>query len=71
MLAEEGFHLEVTGAESLSQNSIAEAPNRTFAQMMRCALYSADIGPEYWSYALRLAVYIKNRLPHASIKTTP
>ena len=71
MIDEEGFTLEVTGAEGSSQNGIAESPNRTYAQMMRCALYSADLGPEYWSYALRLAVYIKNRLPHRSIKTTP
>ena len=38
---------------------------------MRCALYSADLGPEYWSYALRLSVYVKNCLPHKSILTTP
>ena len=71
MVNDEGFTLEVTGAESSSQNGITESPNNTFAQMMRCALYSADLGPEYWSYALRLSVYVKNRLPHKSIPTTP
>ena len=60
MVHDEGFHLEVTGAEASAQNEIAESPNKTFAQMMRCALYSADLGPEYWSYALRMAVYNKN-----------
>ena len=39
--------------------------------MMRCVLYSADLGSEYWSYVLRLAVYIRNHLSHSSIKTIP
>ena len=71
MVAEEGFTLELTGAEASSQNGMAETPNRVYAQMMRCALYSSGLGPEYWSYALRMAVYVKNRLPHKSIKCTP
>ena len=71
MVEDEGFVLELTGAEASSQNGLAESPNRVLAQMMRCALYSADLGPEYWSYALRQAVYVKNRLPHTSIKNTP
>ena len=71
MIDQEGFLLKLTGAEASSQNGIAESPNRVLAQMMRCALYSADLGPEYWSYALRLVVYVKNRLPHSSITNTP
>ena len=39
--------------------------------MMRCALYSADLGPEYWSYVLCLAVHVKNRLTHRSMTSTP
>jgi deoxyuridine 5'-triphosphate nucleotidohydrolase len=71
MIAESGFTLEPTGADSSAQNGLAENPNRTFGQMMRCILHSAEMGPEFWSYALMHAVYIKNRLPHSSIKTTP
>lgn len=33
--------------------------------MMRTMLYNAGLGPEYWSYALIQAVFVKNRLPHA------
>ena len=69
MVSDEGFVLELTGAEASSQNGIAESSNRVYAQMMRCALYSSDLGPEYWSYAL-MAVYVKNRLPHRSIPST-
>jgi hypothetical protein len=39
--------------------------------MMRSLLHSANLGPEYWSWALIHAVYLKNRLPHRSIGTTP
>ena len=39
--------------------------------MMRCLLHAADLGPEYWSFALTHAAYIKNRLPYSLIKRTP
>ena len=71
MVYDEGFALELTGAEASKQNGIAESPNRVYAQMMRCALYSSGLGPEYRSYALRMAIYVKNRLPHKSISCTP
>ena len=34
-------------------------------------LHSAGLGPEYWSYAILHAVYIKNWLPHSSITISP
>ena len=71
MVANENFSLEVTGADASAQNAIAESPNKHLANMMRCLLHAADLGPEYWSFALRHAVYIKNRIPHAFIKKTP
>ena len=48
------------------QNGIAERPNRTFGKMVRSLLHGAGLGPEYWSFALLHAVYIKNRLRHHS-----
>ena len=71
MLHEEGFSLEFTRAQGSPQNGMAESSNRTCAKMMRCTLYSSDLGPEYWSYALRLAVYVKNKSPHNSIDIIP
>ena len=71
MLSKEGFTPELTGSDSSSENSTAERPHRDLAQMMRCMLYLSKLGPEYWSYALAHAVYIKNRLCHASLNTTP
>ena len=71
MIQDERFTPELTGSDSSAQNSHAERPHRDLAQMMRCMLYSSELGPEYWSYALAHAVYIKNRLYHASLNTTP
>ena len=71
MLKNEDFTLELTGTNSLKQNSHAERPRRDLAQMMRCMLHAAELGPEFWPYALVHAVYIKNQIPHSSINTTP
>ena len=57
---------EPTGADDPAQNGKAERPNQTYARMIRAMLYTSGLGPEYWSYALLHAVYIKNRLPHAA-----
>jgi len=66
-----GYLLEPTGSGAPFQNGLAERPNQTFGQMVRCLLHSSGLGPEYWSYALTHAAYLKNRLPHTAIQTTP
>ena len=71
MIGKEGFVVEPTGSDASAQNGLCERPNRTFGQMMRCILHSADLGPEYWSFALLHAVYVKNRLPHQTLGMTP
>ena len=71
MVIDEGFTLEMTGSDASAQNAIAESPNKTLGNMMRCILHNANLVPEYWSYALIHAVYIKNRLPHSAINMTP
>jgi transposase InsO family protein len=65
------FILEPTAPDAPAQNGIAERPNQTLSTMVRCLLHSANLGHEYWSFALLHAVYLKNRLPHSSINTTP
>ena len=70
MIDDEHFTLEMTGSDASAQNETAEIPNKTLGNMMRCILHNANLGPEYWSYALIHAVYIKNRLPHSAIKMT-
>ena len=62
-----GYILTPTGAYASAQNGLAEKPNKDLAQIMRNLLYSAGLGSEFWSYALRHAVYLKNRWPHSSL----
>jgi len=71
MIFEMGFVPQVTAADASFQNGIAERPNHTLGDIMRSLLHGAHLGPEYWSWALIHAVYLKNRTPHRSIGTTP
>jgi dUTP pyrophosphatase len=61
------YTLKTTGAHNSVQNGLAKKPNQDLARMMRAMLYGAGLGSEYWPYALRHAVYLKNRLPHTSL----
>jgi hypothetical protein len=60
------YTLEPTGNDSPNQNGTAERLNGTFATMVRSLLYSAGLGPKYWSSALLHAVHLKNRLWHSA-----
>ena len=71
MCVKEGFLMEPTAADASFQNGLAERPNRSLAVIMRCLLRNSGLGPEYWSWALVHAAYIKNRLPHRSTGQTP
>ena len=62
---------ETDGIHASFQNGMAERPNRTLGDMMRSLLYGANLGPQYWSWALLHSVYLKNRLPNMSTGTTP
>ena len=67
MVESSGYVLKTTGSQSSAQNGLAEKPNLDLARMMRSMLYASGKGSEYWSYALRHAVYLKNRLPHSAL----
>lgn len=71
MAMDSNYILEPTAAGAPFQNGLAERPNQTFGNMVRCLLHSANLGPEYWSFALLHSVYIKNRLLHSAIQETP
>ena len=71
MLKESNYVLEPTATDTPEQNGLVERPNQTFGNMMRCLLSTANLKPEYWSWALLHAVYLKNRLPHRATGTTP
>ena len=61
------YSLQLTGADSSAQNGMAEKPNQDLARIMRCLLHGASLSSPYWSYALRHAVYLKNRICHSAL----
>jgi hypothetical protein len=66
-----GYILESTAPDASFQNGMAERPNRTLGNMMCSLLHTASLGPEYWSWAIIHATYLKNRLPHRTTGMTP
>jgi hypothetical protein len=71
LVMDTGYILEPTASGAPFQNGLAEWPNQTLGTMTRCLLHSANLGPEYWSFALLHAVYLKNRPPHTATNDTP
>ena len=65
MVSEKGYTIEPTGSDNSAQNGVAERPNQTFGNMIRAMLSNAGLDSRFWSYAIRHAVFIKNRLPHS------
>jgi dUTP pyrophosphatase len=66
-----GYIMEPTAPQAPYQNGKAERPNLTFGKMVNSLLYNAGLGPEYWSFALLHAVYLKNRHIHCGTKQVP
>ena len=68
---EANYLLEPTAPAAAFQNAVAERPNQTLGNWMRCILHAANLGPEFWSFALIHVVKIYNMLPHSSTGMTP
>lgn len=66
-----GYIMDPTAPKAAFQNAKAERPNRNFGKTVRCLLYNANLGPEYWSFALLHAVFLKNRLRHSTTNQVP
>ena len=65
LVSHKGYTIEPTGSDNSAQNGVAERPNQTFGNMIRALLSNSKLDSRFWSFALRHAVYIKNRLPHS------
>ena len=72
-LQDANYSIEITGSDNSSQNSIAERPHRTLANMVRTGLENSGLPTKYWSDALLHAAFVRNRLPHSHFhhKITP
>jgi len=67
-LVEKGITHRMTPPYTPEHNGIAERANRTITEMVRCMLFDARLGQEFWGYAALAAVHIINRLPSSAHK---
>ena len=67
LVASNKYVLESTAPDSSFQIGIVERGHRTLSNMMRSMLKGVSMESEYWSYAIRHAIYIRNHLPHTSL----
>src|SRR5215213_2115759 len=70
-LDHEGAVHERSPAYSHESNGLPERLNRTLGTMVRGMLASSNLPLSMWGEAVHTAVYVKNRLPHRAVKTTP
>ena len=66
-----GYDVTSTAADASHQNGIVERPHRTLKDRIRCMLYAARLGTEFWSDALLHATWLYNRTYHSAINKTP
>ena len=66
-----GYEVNTTASDASSQNGIVERPHRILKERMRCMLYSARLGTEFWADAIMHATWLYNRTYHSAIKMTP
>ncbi len=71
VLAEFGFVVKPTGADSPSQNGGTESYNHILAVKVRTLLYGTGLPACFWSAALLHAVYLHNCLVHSATVRTP
>ena len=60
----EDFILETTAPDTSHQNGMGERPHRTLKERVRCLLYCAAFGIEFWSDGLLHSVWLYNRTFH-------
>ena len=66
-LKEHGIQREHTVRATPQQNGAAERGNRVMAEGVTCMLSEAKLPPSFWGEALSTFVYVRNRLPTASL----
>ena len=68
LLIEKGIECDITTHYSPESNGISERLNRTLLDMARTMLFGANLPNKLWTEAVSTAVYLKNRLPHSSLR---
>jgi hypothetical protein len=71
ILREFHYTLNLTGADSPSQNGAVEIYNNKLAVRTRTLLYGLGLPAKFWSAALIHSGYLHNRLVHTKTNKTP
>ena len=53
------------------QNGVAERRNRTLMDMVRSMISNSSLPKSLWTYALKTAVYLLNKIPSKAVPKTP
>ena len=62
-----GIHHEVTNANTPQENGVAERLNRTVLEMVRTMMFDSKLSKAYWTFAVKYAQEILNRLPTRAV----
>jgi transposase InsO family protein len=68
---DEHFVLETTAPDTSHQNGMGKRPHRTLKERVRCLLYTAAFGLEFWSDGLLHSVWLYNRTFHRALDMCP
>ena len=70
-LMECGILPQYTMLETPSQNGVAKRQNRTLKDMVRSMISHSALPKSLWDEAVKIAVYILNRVPSKAVVKTP
>jgi transposase InsO family protein len=70
-LEEEGIVAQYTMPGTPQQNGVAEKMNRKHMDMVRSILSNSHLPLFLWSEALKIVVYVLNRVPSKAVPKTP
>jgi hypothetical protein len=64
---DKGIDFTQSTTQNPNQNAHAERRIQSVVNMTRAILHHCGLGDSYWQFAAVYSVYVKNRLPHASL----
>ena len=71
LFQDQGYTVQLTGADSSHQNGLVEHSHQTLGNMMRSLLHGSSLPRKFWPYAFYHAVFILNRIPHHDKASPP
>ena len=69
-LEKHGICAQYTMPGTPQQNGVSERRNRTLLDMVRSMLSNASLPISLWTYALKTAMYLQNRVPSKAVQKT-